>query len=236
MGADPLAGNGGHSGPATCPLCRAVGGRGPALEMRPHPVQRLRLAGRYRILANVWLVSLLLGGCRGFVHLTGRLPGLHCPRDLPTNVLLHYTQCEPGHTNPFTQRLRESQNSLNNARSAMATVMKISLVLFKSSGLQPKLGAVNADLNSSERLLTQLTALVDCKAVHHNFLAAARDFVRGPARTGPDADCQLHCSHTPHDHGVGGLARGYTSGSGTTTPRWTSHPTFPTRHPRTISR
>ncbi|XP_043864557.1 protein tweety isoform X2 [Drosophila mojavensis] len=101
------------------------------------------------------------------------------PRDLPTNVLLHYTQCEPGHTNPFTQRLRESQNSLNNARSAMATVMKISLVLFKSSGLQPKLGAVNADLNSSERLLTQLTALVDCKAVHHNFLAAARGLCEG---------------------------------------------------------
>ncbi|XP_067636910.1 protein tweety [Eurosta solidaginis] len=101
------------------------------------------------------------------------------PRDLPTNVLLHYTQCEPGHTNPFTQRLRESQNSLNNARSAMATVMKISLVLFKSSGLQPKLGAVNADLNSSERLLTQLTALVDCKVVHHNFLAAARGLCEG---------------------------------------------------------
>uniref|UniRef100_A0A1I8PIP5 Protein tweety homolog n=1 Tax=Stomoxys calcitrans TaxID=35570 RepID=A0A1I8PIP5_STOCA len=101
------------------------------------------------------------------------------PRDLPTNVLLHYTQCEPGHTNPFTQRLRESQNSLNNARSAMATVMKISLVLFKSSGLQPKLGAVNADLNSSERLLTQLTALVDCKAVHHNFLAASRGLCEG---------------------------------------------------------
>ncbi|XP_051857858.1 protein tweety isoform X1 [Drosophila albomicans] len=101
------------------------------------------------------------------------------PRDLPTNVLMHYTQCEPGHTNPFTQRLRESQNSLNNARSAMATVMKISLVLFKSSGLQPKLGAVNADLNSSERLLTQLTALVDCKAVHQNFLAAARGLCEG---------------------------------------------------------
>ncbi|XP_055910663.1 protein tweety [Eupeodes corollae] len=104
---------------------------------------------------------------------------LTAPRDLPTNVLLHYTQCEPGHTNPFTQRLRESQNSLNNARSAMATVMKISLVLFKSSGLQPKLGAVNADLNSSERLLTQLTALVDCKVVHHNFLTAARGLCEG---------------------------------------------------------
>lgn len=42
------------------------------------------------------------------------------------------------------------------------------------SGLQPKLGAVTADLNNSERLLTQLTALVDCKALHYNYLNATR--------------------------------------------------------------
>lgn len=48
------------------------------------------------------------------------------------------------------------------------------MVLFKSSGLQPKLGAVTADLNNSERLLTQLTALVDCKALHYNYLNATR--------------------------------------------------------------
>ncbi|XP_055389614.1 protein tweety-like isoform X2 [Condylostylus longicornis] len=101
------------------------------------------------------------------------------PKALPINVLLHYTQCEPGHTNPFTQRLRESQNAINNARIAMLMVSKISLSLFKSAGLQPKLGAVVADLNNSERLLTQLTALVDCKAVHHNYLNAARGLCEG---------------------------------------------------------
>lgn len=51
---------------------------------------------------------------------------------------------------------------------------RISLVLYKSSGLQPKLGAVTADLNNSERLLTHLTALVDCKALHYNYLNATR--------------------------------------------------------------
>lgn len=47
-------------------------------------------------------------------------------------------------------------------------------MLYKSAGLQPKLGAVTADLNNSERLLTQLTALVDCKALHFNYLSATR--------------------------------------------------------------
>lgn len=96
------------------------------------------------------------------------------PSELPTEVLLYYTQCEMARSNPFTQRLRESQNAINNARSAMSTVARISLVHFKSSGLQPKLGAVTADLNTSERLLTQLTALVDCKIVHLSYISASK--------------------------------------------------------------
>ena len=52
-------------------------------------------------------------------------------------------------------------------------------MLYKSAGLQPKLGAVTADLNNSERLLTQLTALVDCKALHYNYLNATRGLCEG---------------------------------------------------------
>lgn len=101
------------------------------------------------------------------------------PNELPTEVLMYYTQCETARSNPFTQRLRETQNSITNARSAMNVVSKISLVLFKSAGLQPKLGAVMADLNSSERLLTQLTAIVDCRIVHYSYLAATRGLCEG---------------------------------------------------------
>lgn len=46
------------------------------------------------------------------------------PNELPTDVLLYYTQCEEGNVNPFTLRLRESQNAINNARSAMSIVSK----------------------------------------------------------------------------------------------------------------
>lgn len=46
------------------------------------------------------------------------------PSELPTEVLLYYTQCESARSNPFTQRLRESQNAIFNARSAMNIVSK----------------------------------------------------------------------------------------------------------------
>lgn len=53
------------------------------------------------------------------------------------------------------------------------------MVLFKAHGIQPKLSAVTADLNTSERLLTQLTALVDCKVVHYNYLNATKGLCEG---------------------------------------------------------
>ncbi|CAO1412065.1 unnamed protein product [Diamesa hyperborea] len=101
------------------------------------------------------------------------------PPALPSDVLLYYTQCESIRSNPFTQRLRESQNAISSARNSMNIVSKISLELFRKAGLQPKLGSVQADLNTSERLLTGLTALVDCKPIHYNYLAATRGLCEG---------------------------------------------------------
>lgn len=46
------------------------------------------------------------------------------PNNLPTDVLLYYTQCESIRSNPFTQKLRESGNAINNARSAMNIVSR----------------------------------------------------------------------------------------------------------------
>lgn len=66
------------------------------------------------------------------------------PPALPSDVLLYYTQCESIRSNPFTQRLRESQNAISSARNSMNIVSKISLELFRKAGLQPKLGSVQA--------------------------------------------------------------------------------------------
>ncbi|XP_039447128.1 protein tweety isoform X1 [Culex pipiens pallens] len=101
------------------------------------------------------------------------------PNELPADILLYYTQCDVSRSNPFTQRLRESQNAINNARNAMGVVSKIGPVLFKNAGLGPKLGSVNADIKLCERLLTGLTALVDCKTVHYSYLNATRGLCEG---------------------------------------------------------
>jgi protein tweety len=119
------------------------------------------------------------------------------PSGLPADVLLYYTQCETARANPFTQRLRESQTAISNARNSMNIISRISVNLFKQKpGLTPKLSSVISDLNTSERLLTGkfnldcrlrnlhcefckffvlgLTALVDCKLIHYNYLVGTR--------------------------------------------------------------
>jgi hypothetical protein len=103
------------------------------------------------------------------------------PNDMPSVVLLYYTQCRTDRSNPFTQRLRESQNAINNARNAMSIVSKYSLFLYKNEiqHLQPKLGAITADINLCERVLTSLTAHVDCKAIHYSYLSATRGLCEG---------------------------------------------------------
>jgi protein tweety len=101
------------------------------------------------------------------------------PRELPAEVLLYYTKCESLRSNPFTQRLRESQNSINNARNAMLIVSRVSLVLFREADLGPRVSSVTSDLNTSERLLTGLTAQVDCKQIHYNYLNATRGLCEG---------------------------------------------------------
>lgn len=119
------------------------------------------------------------------------------PPGLPSDVLLYYTQCESIRANPFTQRLRESQTAISSARNSMNTVTKVSLALFKKLP-QPKLSSIVSDLNTSERLLTGkslrslnylntrfnlqisgLTALVDCKLIHYNYLVATRGLCEG---------------------------------------------------------
>lgn len=57
------------------------------------------------------------------------------PNELPTEVLLYYTQCETVTANPFTQRLRESQNAINNARSAMAIVQRYLIIFYRHTNL-----------------------------------------------------------------------------------------------------
>ncbi|KAM7347820.1 protein tweety-like [Cochliomyia hominivorax] len=97
------------------------------------------------------------------------------PRYMSSEAFLQYIQCKPDDNNFFTWPLREAHESLNNIHGSMKTLKEISKDLFNSSHVEPKLAAINSELNNSERLLHQLTVLMDCKTLHHNYFDVNRD-------------------------------------------------------------
>lgn len=95
-------------------------------------------------------------------------------RGLPPELLHYYTHCESVRANPFTQRLRESQQAVTRMRVGLGGVSKIALDLFKNRDLQPKLSALTTEVNACDRALASLAALLDCRAVHAQWMAGTK--------------------------------------------------------------
>lgn len=93
---------------------------------------------------------------------------------VPPEVLLHYTHCEAARANPFTQRLREAKQALDTTRKELASLKPLSVDLFRNSGLDPKFSLLVTEVNNAERVITSLTTLLDCQALHSHYVEGAR--------------------------------------------------------------
>lgn len=89
-------------------------------------------------------------------------------------ILRYYTSCERARANPFTQRLREGKTSVENMRTALNLLRKPASELFPKKGLETKFTSLINEVNSADTLITSLTALVDCRALHIHYLRGAR--------------------------------------------------------------
>ncbi|XP_011265878.1 protein tweety isoform X2 [Camponotus floridanus] len=96
------------------------------------------------------------------------------PSTLASEVLSYYTHCENTRSNPFTQRLRDAQRAVGNMRHNLNSVTKLAIELFKDQQLQPKLSSLSTDVNTVDRLVSGLATLLDCKALHKQYVHAAK--------------------------------------------------------------
>lgn len=93
---------------------------------------------------------------------------------VPPEVLLHYTHCEAARANPFTQRLREAKDALDTTRKELASLKPLAVGLFRNNGLDPKFSLLVSEVNNAERVITSLTTLLDCRALHSHYVEGAR--------------------------------------------------------------
>ncbi|KAJ8956726.1 hypothetical protein NQ318_014081 [Aromia moschata] len=94
--------------------------------------------------------------------------------DLSKEILKYYTNCERARANPFTQRLREAKTSIEHMRFNLNLLTKPALYLFPKKGLDTKFSSLTNDINAADRFIHSLTALVDCRSLHMNYLRGAR--------------------------------------------------------------
>lgn len=94
--------------------------------------------------------------------------------ELSKEILRYYTSCERARANPFTQRLREAKTAIENMRFTLQTLRKPAVDLFPKKGLEHKFSSLINQVNEADLLMTSLTTLVDCRALHTHYLLGAR--------------------------------------------------------------
>lgn len=94
--------------------------------------------------------------------------------DLSKEILRYYTNCERARANPFTQRLREAKTTIENMRYNLNNLKPQIFYLYPRKGFETKFSSLTNEINTADKTITSLTALVDCRALHIHYLRGAR--------------------------------------------------------------
>ncbi|XP_068769508.1 protein tweety homolog 2 isoform X2 [Struthio camelus] len=90
--------------------------------------------------------------------------------DLSTEVVRYYLYCDQGLSSPFQQVLTVFQRSLTTMQIQIQGLVQFALPLFPTA--EKDLLGVQQLLNTSETSLHQLTAMLDCRGLHKDYLDA----------------------------------------------------------------
>ncbi|XP_025892644.1 protein tweety homolog 2 [Nothoprocta perdicaria] len=90
--------------------------------------------------------------------------------ELSTEVLHYYVYCEQSRSSPFQQALTVLQRSLTTMQTQTQALVQLALPQFPAA--EPELLAAQRLLNASESSLQRLTALLDCRGLHKDYLDA----------------------------------------------------------------
>lgn len=86
------------------------------------------------------------------------------------DILQYYLRCSSGQTNPFQQRLSGSHKALVEMQDDVAELLRSATGDYANT--KGSLEQIQAVLNSTEVGLHQLTALVDCRSLHMDYVQA----------------------------------------------------------------
>ncbi|XP_061626269.1 protein tweety homolog 3-like isoform X2 [Phyllopteryx taeniolatus] len=86
------------------------------------------------------------------------------------DILQYYLKCSPGQVNPFQQRLSGSHKALVEMQDDVSELLRSATREYANT--KATLEQIQSVLNSTEVGLHQLTALVDCRSLHMDYVQA----------------------------------------------------------------
>ncbi|XP_061686593.1 protein tweety homolog 3-like isoform X2 [Syngnathoides biaculeatus] len=86
------------------------------------------------------------------------------------DILQYYLKCNPGQVNPFQQRLSGSHKALVEMQDDVSELLRSATREYANT--KENLDQIQSVLNSTEVGLHQLTALVDCRSLHMDYVQA----------------------------------------------------------------
>ncbi|XP_044289110.1 protein tweety homolog 3 isoform X3 [Varanus komodoensis] len=93
---------------------------------------------------------------------------------LTTDTLNYYLVCSAGYPNPFQQKLSGSHKALVEMQDDVQKLMRLAVKEYPTS--KEYLNRIQEVLNSTEINLQHLTALVDCRSLHLDYIQALTGF------------------------------------------------------------
>ncbi|XP_022241721.1 protein tweety-like isoform X1 [Limulus polyphemus] len=134
------------------------------------------------------LVSLYLGLCvAGSDFCLDPQPFLYkqAGSSIDTNVLTYYLQCDDSTVNPFTGPIKESTKTIDNVESTLNVVTQITSVFYPEKQVRETLDRLSTNLNTTEKTVSGMAALLNCQAMHKEYNAAMQatciDIMEGTA-------------------------------------------------------
>ncbi|KAF7242987.1 hypothetical protein EYD10_10598 [Varanus komodoensis] len=105
---------------------------------------------------------------------TADVSGHPIPRARTDHTLNYYLVCSAGYPNPFQQKLSGSHKALVEMQDDVQKLMRLAVKEYPTS--KEYLNRIQEVLNSTEINLQHLTALVDCRSLHLDYIQALTGF------------------------------------------------------------
>lgn len=91
---------------------------------------------------------------------------------LDKSILNYYMECHPTMDNPFFTAIKNGEKAVENVETTLEFVKQAAMEFYSKEDIGRILSKVELSLNRTERILSGMSALLDCQGMHRQYIMA----------------------------------------------------------------